>query len=154
MKASNYRLDEENNILYVKTGFYWSEIELKPITLENGDIFYKITKVPEKWKNRNEKALEEIINDYDCSLVFSSFNGNYPKIGKRLNDLCDKKLTYARYDLGIKQFYLSLQNIINSKDLANELLEHIGDSIYGYDPEESENKAIELIKKYEDKKIG
>ena len=149
MKVSNCKLDEENNILYVKTGFYWSTIQLEPIILENGDIFYKIVKVPEKWQNCNEKALEEIINDLDCSLAFNSFKGSYPKLGTKLNDLCDKKLTFARYDIGIEQFYISLKKIINSQDLASELLEHIGDSVYGYDPEDSEKKALQLIKKYE-----
>lgn len=152
MKASNYKLDEDNNILHVKTGFYWSAIQLEPITLENGDIFYKIVKVPDKWQNCNEKALEEMINDLDCSFAFDIFKGSYPKLGAKLNDLCDKKLTFARYDKGIEQFYTSLKEIIDSQDLASELLEHIGNSIYGYDPEDSKNKALQLIKKYEDKK--
>ncbi len=149
MKASRYKLDEANNLLIVKTGFYWSKIDLKPIILENGDIFYKIINPPKRWENCTERALEEIINDLDCSLAFSTFNGNYPKLGKRLNDLCDKKLTYARYGVGIKELYTSLQKIIDSRDLADELLEYIGDSIYGYDHEISENKALQLIKQYE-----
>lgn len=152
MKVSNYKLDETSNILFVKTGFYWSEIELKSIILENGDIFYKIAKVPKEWENRNQKALEEIMNDFDCSLAFSSFNGNYPKLGKRLNDLCNQKLTYARYGIGIEELYTGLQKIIDSRDLVDELLEYIGDSIYGYDKEISENKALQLIKKYEENK--
>lgn len=152
MKVSSCKLDEANNILSVKTGFYWSEIELKPIMLENGDIFYKITKIPEEWKNCNQKALEEIINDFDCSLAFSSFKGNYPKLGKRLNDLCNQRLTYARYGSGIEELYTSLQRIIDSRDLADELLEYISDSIFGNDTEMSENKALQLIKKYEENK--
>lgn len=152
MKVSNYKLDETTNILSVKTGFYWREIELEPIRLENGDIFYKITKVLEKSKNCNQKALEEIINDFDCSLAFSSFNGKYPKLGKRLNDLCNQKLTYARYGIGIEELYIGLQKIIDSRDLVDELLEYIGGSIYGYDTEISEKKALKLIKKYEENK--
>lgn len=152
MKVSNCKLDETTNILSVRTGFYWSEIELKPIMLENGDIFYRIIKVPEEWKNCNQKALEEIINDFDCSLAFSSFNGKYPKLGKRLNDLCNQKLTYARYGAGIEELYAGLQKIIDSRDLVDELLEYIGDSIYGYDTEISENKALQLIKRYEENK--
>lgn len=150
MKASRYKLDEVNNLLILKTGFYWSKIKLEPIILENGDVFYKIINVPEKWENCTERALEEIINDLDCSLAFSTFNGSYPKIGKRLNDLCDKKLTYARYDVGIKELYTSLQKIIDSHDLVDELLGYIGDSIYGYNCEISENKTLQLIKQYED----
>lgn len=152
MKASSYRIDEVNNILIVKTGFYLSKIELEPINLENGDIFYRIISVPKRWENYNERALEEIINDLDCSLAFSSFNGNYPKFGKRLNDLCDKKITYARYNIGIEEIYMDLQEIIDSRDLVDELLEYVGDSIYGHDPELSENKALQLIKQYEKKK--
>lgn len=152
MKASSYRLDEVNNILIVKTGFYLSKVELEPINLENGDIFYRIISVPKRLENCNERALEEMINDLDCSLAFSSFNGNYPKLGKKLNDLCDQKLTYARYDIGIEEIYTCLQKIIDSKDLADELLEYVGDSIYGYDPEISENKASQLIKRYYENK--
>lgn len=152
MKASSYRHDEVNNILIVKTGFYLSKVELEPINLENGDIFYRITSVPKRWENCNERALEEIINDLDCSLAFNSFNGNYPKLGKRLNDLCDKKLTYARYDIGIEEVYTCLQKIIDSRDLADELLEYVSDSIYGYDPEISEKKALQLIKRYYENK--
>lgn len=152
MKVSNCELNETTNILSVKTGFYWSDIELNPIMLENGDIFYKLTKVPNELKNCNQKALEEIINDFDCSLAFSSFNGNYPKLGKRLNDLCDQKLTYARYGIGIEALYTGLKKIIDSRDLVDELLEYISDSIYGYDTEISEFKSLQLIKKYEENK--
>lgn len=152
MKASSYKLDEKNNILIVKEGFYISKIELQPITLENGDIFYEIINVPKRKENYAQRAIEEIVNDLDCSLAFNTFNGTYPKLGKRLNDLCDRILIRARYDIGVEQLYISLQKIIDSYDLVEELLEHIGDSIYGYDPEISESKALKLIKKYEDKK--
>ncbi len=150
MKASNYKLDEINNILIVREGFYISKVNLEPVMLENGDIFYMVINVPKKCDNYPGRALEEIINDLDCSFAFNSFNGTYPKLGKRLNDLCDKKLTYARYDTGIEGVYQCLQKIIDSRDLADELLENIGDSIYGYDSEISENKALQLIKRYED----
>lgn len=152
MKVSNWKLDETTNILSVKTGFYWNEVELNPIMLENGDIFYKIAKTPKERKNYNQEALEEIMNDFDCSLAFSSFNGKYPKLGKRLNDLCDEKLTYARYGIGIEELYTGLQKIIDSRDLVDELLEYISDSIYGYDTEMSGKKALQLIKKYEESK--
>lgn len=149
MKASSYSLDDGNNTLIVKEGFYISKIQLEPVLLENGDTFYKFIRAPKRGENYIGRALEEIINDLDCSLAFSLFNGNYPKLGKRLNDLCDKKLTYDRYSGGIEEVYTGLQKIIDSRDLADELLENIGNSIYGYYPEESENRALQLIKKYE-----
>ncbi len=150
MKVSSYRLDEANNLLIVKTGFYLRKVVLEPTILENNDIFYKtLNTVPKE--NNIEEALEEIINDLDCSLAFKSFKGNYPRLGNLLNGLCNGSLTYARYNGGLDKVYMELQKIIDSRDLAHELLVHIGDSIYGCNPEISENKALQLIKKYEEK---
>lgn len=152
MKSSSYELDDSNNLLIVKTGFYLNKIKLIPIILENKDVFYKTSHILSNDSNDYMMALEEIINDLDCSLAFSTFNSHYPKLGERLNNLCDQKLTYARYNVGIEQFYMSLQKIIDSRDLVNELLQCISDSIC-LDPS-FEGKAIQLIKKYEDKKFG
>ena len=132
MKASYWTVDDINNVLYVKTGFYHTQSELEPIVMETGDIFYKMITTPNKWEHQVERALEEIINDLDCSYAFPKFYGVYPQFGEKLNELCDRKLTYARYNNGLEQLFIHLQSIINSKDLAIELLENIKDSIYGF----------------------
>lgn len=149
LKVTNYTINEEKNILHVKTGFYENNVKTRPIMLENNDIFYKIEQVPNAMDCYQERALEEIINDYDCSLVDPFYSGNYPKLGERLDRLCGNILLLSRYTKGADILYDHLYQIIPSNYLASELLEHIGNSIYGGDPKASENKAIQLIKKYE-----
>ncbi|MDE6284372.1 MAG: hypothetical protein K2M17_01325 [Bacilli bacterium] len=154
MKVRRYKLDEINNKLYLGTGFRNIEIDLSPTYLENGDIFYKSTiKEAELEKDLSERTLEEITNDLECSLAFPEFVGRYPKFGERLNKLCDNRILVARYYNGLEEYYNSLYEIINSKDLATELLESMRDSIYGDDTYHSEKRAYQLIKKYEEKKF-
>ena len=153
MKVTRCKLDEKNKKLLVRIGFYNAEIKLQPLMLENGDIFYKTDNISEKNVNQEGRTLEELINDVDCSNAFSAYIGNYPKLGKPLNDLCNGRLLMARYTNGIDKYYSSLKNIINSDDLATELLENLSESIYGSEPERAEEKAIQLIKIYQNKKV-
>lgn len=153
MKVTKCDLDEKNNKLLVRIGFYNSEVALEPFELQNGDVFYKIENMPGKSINKEGRALEEVINDVECSIIFPSYIGNYPKFGKQLNELCDGKLLMARYTNGIDDYYSGLTNIINSEDLATELLGNLSESIYGSEPKRAEEKAMKLIKKYQNEKF-
>ena len=153
MKVTRCVLDERCNKLLVKTGFYDSEAELRPCLLQNGDVFYILQNVPNLDINKEGRALEELINDVDCSIAFPSYNGSYPKIGNQLNKLCDGKLLMARYENGLDTYYSSLTSIINSENLAIELLGHLSESVYGSEPKSSEEKAMKLIKKYQNAKF-
>lgn len=148
LKVADCTLNEEKNIFHVKTGFDEHDVKVQPVVLDNHDLFYITTCVCDA-KNNYGKALEEIINDYDCSLVDPLYFGTYPKLGERLDRLCGNTLLLSRYTKGVDFLYDHLQQIIPSNYLASELLEHIGNSVCGDDPKASENKAMQLIKKYE-----
>lgn len=152
MKATRIKLYENTNKLLVKTGFSSYKMTLLPcinaVNL-NGEIdaFYGVHIT--SYVNDLEVILEEIINDLDCTLACKGFVGGYPSLGKRINTLCDDKLLEARYCHGMDIYYDSMCKIINSKDLAVELLETMLDSAYGKNPTISFEKANQLIKKYE-----
>lgn len=144
------------NILNIKTGFCLTQYYTKPIKIEDKSIFYKLEKeVPKDYiQIHRESILEEIINDYDCLCAFPNFHRSYPRFGEELNNLCDKKLLTARNENNIDEFYNRLYSIIPNKDLIDELLETIYAATYGTSKEKTEEKAREIVKKYEKAKIN
>lgn len=90
-----------------------------------------------------------MINNLDCSNIFPGFHSNYPDFGNSLNELCDGRLFLERYENGIDKYYDNLYSIIKSRDLADDLLGEIHASIYGTSRDKNEEKARNLIKKYE-----
>lgn len=142
-----------DNKLLVKTGFYPNEVFLKPINLFNGDIFYEIPESPNSRFNLEKKALEEIINDTDCALLFPTFERNYPNIGDSLNKLCDGILPKLRYEEDAFALYCDyLKKITESQDTVDEMNGLIKDAIYGRNARNDKLKVLKLIRKCQDRK--
>ena len=147
MKVTRYHLEEKTNILYIAMGFLEQEIPLELRKIQNGDLLY-ITK-KEKEEDKKQRALEEIINDAECTDIFKDYQGIYPHFGKRLNYLCNNQLYKARYDSGLEKYYQELEEIIKGESQATALLEEITESIYGEQREAAEKRAKQLIRRYE-----
>lgn len=151
MKVSSYRIDK--NKLFIKTGFFPSEAILEPILLENEDIFYKIKEAPKRGANLEKKALEEIINDTDCSTIYKSFLRTYPNIGDSLNALCDGVLPRLREcDDAFLAYFDYLKDIVGSVDIVDEINGLIKDALFGQNRKKHERKALKLIRQCEDRK--
>ena len=151
MKVSSYKL--EDNILTIKTGFAPSTAILEPVILENGDIFYKVKKAPDENANLEMKALEELINDTDCSKIYKTFIRTYPNIGDSLNILCDEKLPKLREEDDAFWAYCDyLKGIVKSSDLVDEINGLIMDAMFGRNRQEDERKALKLIRQCEENK--
>ena len=151
LKVTNYRL--LNNRLYINIGFYPSIVKLSPIILSNRDIFYKIDKIPSERVYLEKRALEEIINDADCTLVYPGYMCGYPKIGTSLNKLCDNKLQEIRYvDEAFDVYCDYLRDVTGSKDIVQELNGLIKDTTYGNNPRKYGLKALKLIRQCQDRK--
>lgn len=152
MKATQFKIDETSNTLYVQMGFYHYEDELTSINTFNGDTFYLVKEKNLSQNNLIQIALEELINEYDCANVLAKYHYVYPNLGQDLQNLCNKKLTYIRYNSCIEEVYDILFSIIKSADLVIELMEHIKDIFYGKEKEKSLSLAKNILKKYEQKK--
>lgn len=153
LKAARCFLVE--NILNVQTGFSIDQRYTSPIRLANGDILYKLEECVPKDITQMvvQKTLEETMNDYDCHNAFPSFHRNYPRFGEELDNLCDSKLSsVGRYIDGVDTYYDGLCSIIPNRDLATELLETIYAATYGTSREATEEKAKQIIKRYEHEK--
>lgn len=151
MKVSSYKII--GNKLFIRTGFFPSEALLETISLENGDIFYRIKEEPKIDINLEKKALEEIINDTDCANIYSPFLRSYPNIGDSLNALCDGVLPKLRESddafLAYKDY---LKDVIGSKDEVDEINGLIKDALFGHNCKKHEMKVLKLIKQCEDRK--
>lgn len=151
MKVSTYKIVGDK--LYIKTGFFTSEANLESIVLDNGDIFYKIKEAPVKNRNLEKKALEEIINDTDCSNIYATYNRTYPNIGDSLNNLCDKKLPKLREEDNAFLAYCDyLKEIVKSTDIVDEINGLIKDALFGNNRRKYEGKALKLIRQCQDRK--
>ena len=92
------------------------------------------------------------MNDFDCKEINSNFVPTYPNVGYILNDLCDGRLQEARYyDDGIEELYDSLNSLIKSRYLVNELLLSIVETNRAFEDnyEENETRMMKLLKKYQ-----
>lgn len=151
MKVSRMIIDKTTFQVYTKTGFDTSIYQFQPIFLKNGDIFLKYDKL--KSSTNKYKILEEIINELECMQIDSSYVLAYPNFGREINELCDGKLLFARYTNGVEEYYDSLNKIINSKDLADELLERILDvDSNEINIESNKTKVLEIINRYKRQK--
>lgn len=151
MKVSTFKLD--GNTFTIRTGFAPSIAILDPVTLKNGDIFYEVKESPDQNANLEMKALEEIINDTDCSKVDKTFMRTYPNIGDSLNNLCDKMLPKLREEDDAFLAYCDyLKGIAKSADLVDEINGLIMDALYGTNRRKHEMKALKLIKQCEENK--
>lgn len=152
LKVSNYSLDIKNKELKVRTGFYTSIVKVEPVMLGNGDIFLKFERTSDLYKRDEDRILEEVMNDFDCKEINSNFVSTYPNVGYILNDLCDGRLQRARYyEDGIEELYNSLNSLIKSRDLVNELLLSIVETNRSFEDNYKENEAhmMKLLKKYQ-----
>lgn len=154
MKVTSFSI--QDNIGSLKTGFATDKFLLQPIPTADDEIFYKIEKPLSQIDTEStERVLEELLNDYDCREALSTFKGNYPPFGKRLNNLCEQKLQKARYEHNINVYYETLEKINIRRKKAKELLEMIYACIYSYskwdrktleEQVEKQIQAYELIK--------
>ncbi len=134
----------KQNILFARCGFSSYEIPLKLIQEINGDLLYENDNPPEL--NKRENILEEIINEYKCTLITQNYIKSYPDYGSVINDLCDNNLLEARYTNGIETYYERMTSIIPSTFLAEELLDSID--------EENLEETNQLILEYKQKKAN
>ncbi len=159
MEASYYPIHIEGNSLIIKCGFAKCKFNLESIKISEQDMFYKIENCE---SNEKEQILEEIINEYKCSLIMPNYIMSYPNFGKTINELCNNKLLTARYNAGIDIYYDSLISIIPNSDMSNDLLGHLischNAMITGNKTEilREKEKVNSLIKTYKDadKKIN
>lgn len=98
---------------------------LKFIQEINGDFLYENNTLPKL--NKREIILEEIINEFKCTLITQNYIKSYPDYGRVLNALCDNTLLEARYTTGIESYYERMTSIIPNKFLAEELLDSINE---------------------------
>ena len=151
MKVTRFSI--EDNIGSLKTGFATDKFLLQPIPIADGEIFYKIEKSLSKIDIQStERVLEELLNDYECEEALPTYKGNYPPFGKRLNNLCDKKLQKARYEHNIEIYYEALEKINSKRKKAEEVLEMIYACIYSYskwDRKTLEEQVDKQIQEYE-----
>ncbi len=113
----------KQNVLFTRCGFSICEIPLKFIQEINGDFLYENNTPPKL--NKREIILEEIINEFKCTLITQNYIKSYPNYGRVLNALCDNTLLEARYTTGIESYYERRTSIIPNKFLAEELLDSI-----------------------------
>lgn len=151
MEATSKVLDSNNNTLYIYTGFSHNAIRLKPIATEDGVLYNTIDEIFNKFKY-NEKALEEVANEYRCLLMTkNSYECVYPKLGEKLNTLLNNKLLDFRYNASIEDVITYLRVIDSSEDMAIELLDSIEDSLHDTNNIDKSNKVLTLIEKYQAK---
>ena len=152
MKVTSHKLDADNNVLRINTGFSHNIMAVRPIKTDDGCIVYAHG---ETYFNKNfdiEYALEEIMCDYDSLLASNGdFVGNYPTIGKELNNLFNGKLLSMRYTASINDIVAYLKEIISSEDMAYELLGVLAESLVHEGRETNVEKAKALINRYEQK---
>lgn len=154
MKARHVIFDEKNKQIHFGTGFRKIIIDLTPTYLSNGDVLYFPINTRSENHELRARTLEEIINELECQLIFPNYKCSYPEYGRILNNLCDNRLLLSRYTNGFDEYYNSLCQIIADERMANELLDEMTDSIYGDYLYPSNDKAIKLLKKYEEKKMN
>lgn len=131
----------KQNILFIRSGFSSYKIPLKLIQEVDGDFLYEYN-TPNP--NNRESILEEIINEFKCSLITPNYIKSYPDYGNVLNELCDNTLLKARYTNGIETYYERMTSILPNQFLAEELLDSIDD--------ENLDNANKLILEYQQKK--
>lgn len=151
MKVARVVFNEKNNQIEIFSGFCREDSDFEPIFLDNGDIFYKYNKSKPLFELDGLTLLEEIMNDYDCKRIDPDYIGFYPDLGEYLEKLCDGELLYARYTDGIETYYRCLTNIINSKDLASELLERMIELTY-LENDKNKEKVMKIINYYNERK--
>lgn len=149
MKATKYKIYDEANMVYVISGLTVAMAEVEPIFLPNGDIFYRI-KSDNLEYDMKSKYIEEIMNDYDCSLFIPKYKVAYPDFGADLNYLCDNRLLMARYGSGIDELYTSLLTIEPSLSLLADLQDSLNAASEGN--ANGYNAAKRILARYKNKK--
>lgn len=152
MKATNNILDEKRNKLFIQSGFHHNSRRVSPIKTDDGDIVYRLGSNYQNRYHELEYALEEVANDFDCSLVFKGdYKGVYPTIGDRLNNLFQGQLLNLRYTATVADLITYLQEIIPNEEMAFRLFCDLFDSLFEEDRKEATEKVLTTIDKYEKK---
>lgn len=152
MKVTNNKLDEVNNKLFIQTGFNHNTRNVHPIKTDDGNVVYLLGETDPNRYYELEYALEEFANDFDCLLTFKGdYQGVYPTLGSKLNNLFKGQLLNLRYTSTVADLIAYLQEIIPSERKAFELFCTLYDSICKSTRKEAVPKALALIADYEKK---
>lgn len=155
MSVSDISIDTDNNLVG-NIGFLQMKIPIKTHTKTSDGNNYFIIDESQEIKENGARGLEELFNELETD---ERINGaTAPNFAHILDRVTDKKLHFARQNHSLTDYYISMQNIIPSRDKAMLLLmgiEAYYNCVRKQDNEfarELEDKIVQILTDYEIRK--
>ncbi len=157
MSVSDISVDKDNNLVG-NIGFLQMKIPIKISKKTSDGNNYFIIDKNHEIKENGARGLEELFNELETD---ERTNGaTAPNFAHRLDRITDRNLHFARRNHSLTDYYISMQNIIPSRDKAMLLLMGI-EAYYNCVGQQNkefasklEEKISQILDDYEIKKIS
>lgn len=143
MSVSDISIDNDNNLVG-SIGFLQMKMPIRTcIETSDGSNYYILDKKQEIIEN-GARGLEELFNELENDERTNS--SITPNFAYRLDRITDGKLRFARQNHSLTDYYISMQNIVPSRDKAMLLLMGI-EAYYSCERQQNEELASKLEEK-------